>query len=130
MHIQTCSCASAKIDPILQNFMGSMKFCMFWLRNNIFLADFDGLFLSNGPGDPSVCSKTVEHIRQYIESGNETRPVFGICLGHQLLCRALGTMTFKMKLVHTPHSTCTFICTCTCTCACTYTETSTHACTS
>ena len=63
--------------------------------------DFDGLFISNGPGDPSVCSKTVEHIRQYIESGNLAKPVFGICLGHQLVCRALGTPTFKMKLVFT-----------------------------
>ena len=61
------------------------------------LVDFDGLFLSNGPGDPNLCSKTVEHIRQFLTSQSERRPVFGICLGHQLLSLALGAKTFKMK---------------------------------
>ena len=63
----------------------------------LILVDFDGLFLSNGPGDPNLCSKTVEHIRQFLTNQSERRPVFGICLGHQLLSLALGAKTFKMK---------------------------------
>ena len=58
--------------------------------------DFDGLFISNGPGDPSMCGETVEHIRKMLT--REPRvPVFGICLGHQLLARAAGASTSKMK---------------------------------
>ncbi len=59
--------------------------------------DFDGLFLSNGPGDPNLCSKTVNHLRKFLQSKDEKRPVFGICLGHQLLSIAIGAKTFKMK---------------------------------
>ena len=62
-----------------------------------FPPDFHGVFLSNGPGDPILCSSTVEHIRRFMESGNGTMPLFGICLGHQLLARAIGVDTFKMK---------------------------------
>ncbi|KAB5572021.1 pyrABCN [Coniochaeta sp. 2T2.1] len=57
--------------------------------------DYDGLFLSNGPGDPAVMDKTVNHIRLAIAE-NRT-PIFGICLGHQLLARAAGAKTIKMK---------------------------------
>ena len=57
---------------------------------------FDGLFISNGPGDPQMCAATVERIRTVL--AREPRvPVFGICLGHQLLARAAGASTTKMK---------------------------------
>ncbi|AFM39598.1 carbamoyl-phosphate synthase small subunit [Desulfosporosinus acidiphilus SJ4] len=56
----------------------------------------DGIFLSNGPGDPKCVQKGIETIRNLIEQ----RPVFGICLGHQLLSLALGGDTYKMKFGH------------------------------
>ena len=65
--------------------------------------EFDGLFLANGPGDPEQCSKTVEHIRTFLN--NETvRPCMGICLGNQLLARAAGANTYKLKYGHRSHN--------------------------
>jgi carbamoyl-phosphate synthase small subunit len=57
----------------------------------------DGVFLSNGPGDPEPCDYAVKAIREIIGSGT---PVFGICLGHQLLGLAAGAKTMKMKFGH------------------------------
>ncbi len=57
----------------------------------------DGIFLSNGPGDPEPCSYAIEAARTLIESGT---PVFGICLGHQIMALASGAKTFKMKFGH------------------------------
>jgi carbamoyl-phosphate synthase small subunit len=57
----------------------------------------DGVFLSNGPGDPEPCDYAIEAIRQLIDGGI---PVFGICLGHQLLALASGARTVKMKFGH------------------------------
>ena len=57
----------------------------------------DGVFLSNGPGDPASMSKVVEEIKKLAAS--ET-PVFGICLGHQLLGEAFGGSTYKLKFGH------------------------------
>jgi len=57
----------------------------------------DGVFLSNGPGDPEPCEYAIEAIREIIEAGI---PVFGICLGHQLLALASGAKTTKMKFGH------------------------------
>jgi carbamoyl-phosphate synthase small subunit len=56
----------------------------------------DGIFLSNGPGDPSAVSYAVETIRRLIGK----KPIFGICLGHQLLSLALGARTFKLRFGH------------------------------
>jgi len=57
----------------------------------------DGIFLSNGPGDPEPCTYAIEAIRVFIEKG---MPLFGICLGHQLLGLAAGAATVKMKFGH------------------------------
>ena len=57
----------------------------------------DGIFLSNGPGDPAGLPYAVEAVRGLIESGV---PVFGICLGHQLIGRALGAETHRLKFGH------------------------------
>jgi carbamoyl-phosphate synthase small subunit len=57
----------------------------------------DGVFLSNGPGDPEPCDYAIAAARELIESG---LPTFGICLGHQILALASGAKTFKMKFGH------------------------------
>lgn len=58
---------------------------------------FDGVVLSNGPGDPKECGHTVANVRRAIAAGY---PIFGICLGHQLLALASGADTYKMKFGH------------------------------
>ena len=57
----------------------------------------DGVFLSNGPGDPEPCDYAIAAAREIIESGV---PTFGICLGHQIMALASGAKTFKMKFGH------------------------------
>jgi carbamoyl-phosphate synthase small subunit len=57
----------------------------------------DGIFLSNGPGDPQPCDYAIAAARELIETGI---PVFGICLGHQIMALASGAKTFKMKFGH------------------------------
>ena len=64
---------------------------------------FDGLFLANGPGDPEQCGKTVEHIRTFLNN-KEIKPCMGICLGSQLLARAAGAKTYKLKYGHRSHN--------------------------
>jgi carbamoyl-phosphate synthase large subunit/carbamoyl-phosphate synthase small subunit len=55
--------------------------------------DYDGIFLSNGPGDPSMATDTIENVRRALDGH---KPIFGICLGNQLLARAAGAETYKL----------------------------------
>jgi carbamoyl-phosphate synthase small subunit len=57
----------------------------------------DGVFLSNGPGDPEPCDYAIEAIKALLQ---KQLPIFGICLGHQLLALASGAKTLKMKFGH------------------------------
>jgi carbamoyl-phosphate synthase small subunit len=61
--------------------------------------EFDGLFISNGPGDPAAVEATVAGLRELL-SGEPSIPTFGICLGHQLLALAIGARTYKLPFGH------------------------------
>lgn len=63
--------------------------------------DYDGLFISNGPGNPEFCDITVRHLQEAMKKG---KPIFGICMGNQLLSRAAGARTFKLKYGHRSHN--------------------------
>lgn len=56
----------------------------------------DGIFLSNGPGDPAACTTAIKTVQKLLG----TKPLFGICLGHQILALALGADTYKLKFGH------------------------------
>ncbi|XP_066146242.1 multifunctional protein r isoform X2 [Euwallacea fornicatus] len=64
---------------------------------------FDGLFLSNGPGNPEMCKEVIEQIKLVLKSDRK-KPIFGICLGHQLLSMAIGCQSFKMKYGNRGHN--------------------------
>ncbi len=64
--------------------------------------DYDGLFISNGPGDPDTCNEAVHHIRRAM--GMSDRPIFGICMGNQLLAKAGGATVYKLKYGHRSHN--------------------------
>lgn len=67
--------------------------------------DFDGLFISNGPGDPQMCQEIITEIQKFLHlTEKKYKPIFGICLGHQLLSTAIGCKTFKMKYGNRGHN--------------------------
>ncbi len=58
---------------------------------------FDGVFLSNGPGDPTACGVTIDILRRAMRKG---KPIFGVCLGAQMLALAAGAKTYKLPFGH------------------------------
>ncbi|KAH9630733.1 hypothetical protein HF086_004024 [Spodoptera exigua] len=67
-------------------------------------SQYDGLFISNGPGDPVKCKKLVDNMRAIIADKNHVKPLFGICLGHQLLSTAAGCKTYKTSYGNRGHN--------------------------
>lgn len=65
------------------------------------LMDYDGLFITNGPGDPDTCDVAVQHIRKAL---NGDKPICGICMGNQLLAKAGGASIYKLKYGHRSHN--------------------------
>ncbi len=63
--------------------------------------EWDGLFVSNGPGNPALCETTVRHLQVALQGD---KPIFGICMGNQLLGRSAGGSTFKLKYGHRSHN--------------------------
>ena len=63
--------------------------------------DFDGLVISNGPGDPKMYSATIRNVERALAVG---KPIMGICLGNQILARAVGAETYKLKFGHRSHN--------------------------
>ncbi|PXF48862.1 Protein PYR1-3 [Gracilariopsis chorda] len=68
-----------------------------------YTSDYDALFVTNGPGDPATLATTVHNLRDCMND-NPYRPIFGICLGHQLLARAAGFGTYKLKYGNRGHN--------------------------
>lgn len=64
--------------------------------------EFDGLFISNGPGNPDFCEETIKNIRKTMETTD--KPICGICMGNQLLSKAGGATTYKLKYGHRSHN--------------------------
>lgn len=62
---------------------------------------YDGIMLANGPGNPEMCSPTIKHIKQALQ---DTKPIFGICLGNQLMGLAAGGSASKLKYGHRSHN--------------------------
>jgi carbamoyl-phosphate synthase small subunit len=89
-----CGCKSSIIRSLLRRGLTVVRIP--W--NHDFLdGEFDGLVISNGPGDPKMCHETIGHVRQAL---GHDYPIFGICLGHQILALAANADTYKLKFGH------------------------------
>ncbi len=86
-----CGCKNSIIYSLMNRGVTVMK--VPW-NHNFLDEDFDGVVISNGPGDPKMCQQTIEHVKKAME---ENVPIFGICLGHQILALAAGLDTYKLK---------------------------------
>lgn len=89
-----CGCKHGIIRMILERGLSVLR--VPW-NHDLSRESFDGLLISNGPGDPTRCGPTIEQVRR-VMAWNV--PVMGICLGHQILALAAGATTYKLKFGH------------------------------
>ncbi len=89
-----CGCKYNIIRSLLKRNVSVLTAPWDW---DIFKERFDGIVISNGPGDPKMCETTVKNVRRAIK---EQAPMFGICLGNQVLALAAGADTYKLKFGH------------------------------
>lgn len=89
-----CGCKNTIIRSILKRGISVIR--VPW-DYDVTRLDINGVLFSNGPGDPTECAATIETARKVIDAGI---PVFGICLGNQILALAMGARTFKLKFGH------------------------------
>jgi carbamoyl-phosphate synthase small subunit len=89
-----CGCKNHIVRSLCERGVAVTVFPWDWPVN---ADDFDGVLISNGPGDPALCGPTIATIRELLA---DDKPVLGICLGHQLLALAAGARTYKLKYGH------------------------------
>lgn len=89
-----CGCKNSIIKSLLNRNITVIKVPYDY---NFFNEDFDGLLISNGPGDPKMCKQTILNVRKALQ---KEIPTFGICLGNQILALAAGADTYKLKFGH------------------------------
>jgi carbamoyl-phosphate synthase small subunit len=89
-----CGCKNSIIHSLLKRDVTVIR--VPW-DYDFFGESFDGAIISNGPGDPKMCQETINNVRKAIE---KNYPIFGICLGHQILSLAIGADTYKLKFGH------------------------------
>lgn len=89
-----CGCKSSIIRSLLSRGLTVVR--VPW-NYDVRDEELDGLVISNGPGDPKMCQETIRHVRQAMENDY---PIFGICLGHQILALAVEADTYKLKFGH------------------------------
>jgi carbamoyl-phosphate synthase small subunit len=92
-----CGVKFSIIRNLLKRNMGVNRFPYDASADSVLQEDPVGVVVSNGPGDPKICKKTIQTIQQLIEAG---MPILGICLGNQLIALAQGADTYKMKYGH------------------------------
>ena len=93
-----CGCKANIIRSILNRGMNVIQVPYDYYFLNL---NFDGLVISNGPGDPKMYEVTIRNVERALAMG---KPIFGICLGHQILARAVGADTYKLKFGHRSHN--------------------------
>jgi carbamoyl-phosphate synthase small subunit len=93
-----CGCKSTIIRQLLDRGMSVLR--VPWDYDPL-QQSFDGVVISNGPGDPKQCGATISNVRRVMNAGY---PILGICLGNQLLALAAGADTFKLKFGHRGHN--------------------------